>query len=117
MAKNIDIHFALEVIFRDPFAVFHQYLIGDGQAVKDFIRLEKTSVVSEYFIVLALEACVHVAEVFLQAVVERLVFVQFLQLFPLIDDHHDRIGRQQSSVFCEEDEEQPIEQLLGFLEE
>ena len=64
-----------------------------------------------------MKAGVHVAEILLQTVVKRLILVKVFQLLPLVDDEHDGVGRQQPTVFGEEDEEQPVEELLRFLEE
>ena len=104
MAKDVDIDIALEVVVGNLLTVAHQHLIGDGKAIEDFIRLEEATVVCKDLVVLALKASVHVAEIFLQTIVKRLVLVKVFQLLPLVDDEHDGVGWQQPTVFGEKDE-------------
>ena len=94
-----------------------QQVIRNRNIVEHLVGLEQSAVIGEYLVFLTLEARIHIAEILLHTVVERAVFVHLLQLFPLVDNLHHRVGRQQTAILCEEDEEQAVEQLLSLLEE
>ncbi|MBQ6062096.1 MAG: hypothetical protein IJK87_00510 [Prevotella sp.] len=117
VAEDVHVDIALEVVGGESAGVFLQHAIGDNQPVKHLVGLEEAAVVGENLGVLALVSLVEVAKELLDAVVERPVFVPLLHLSPPLNDAEHRVGRQQPTVFREEDEEETVEQFLGLLEQ
>ena len=115
MTQDVHIHITLKVVFRQFASVCCQYFIGDFDVIQYLIRLKQTTIIGKYLVVLALIACVHVAEILLHSVVERPIFVHLLQALPLVNNLYHRIGRQKSTIFSEEDEQQTIKELLRLL--
>ena len=116
MPKDIGIYFGIEVVLREFSTVFFQYLIRDLHGIQQGIRREKSTVVGMNLRSAGLySADIEVAEVFLEAIKKRTVFVELIQFVPLGDDLIDAIGRQQAFVLRKEDKEEAVEQLLAFL--
>jgi hypothetical protein len=95
MPEDIGIDLGLEVVLGEFGDVLFEQRIGDLQTVEQGIFREKPSVVSMDFSFAGLHpTAVHVAEVFLESVIQRTVLVHLGQPVPLLDDLGDGIGRK-----------------------